>query len=68
MLGRCLHPFPDTQNGLGLTDADVGEALGERATRIYDKYGTLMLNTEGLTLAGAQRKATCTALFRKVGT
>ncbi|GIL93335.1 hypothetical protein Vretifemale_20745 [Volvox reticuliferus] len=52
--------------GLGLTDADAGEALRERATRIYDKYGTLMLNTEGLTLAGAQRKATCTALFRKV--
>ncbi|GLC45907.1 hypothetical protein PLESTF_000711100 [Pleodorina starrii] len=54
------------KTGLGLTDADVGEALRERATRIYDKYGTLMLNTEGLTLAGAQRKATCTALFRKV--
>ncbi|EFJ51676.1 hypothetical protein VOLCADRAFT_116322 [Volvox carteri f. nagariensis] len=52
--------------GLELSDADVGEALRERATRIYDKYGTLMLNTEGLTLSGAQRKATCTSLFRKV--
>ncbi|KXZ52969.1 hypothetical protein GPECTOR_8g341 [Gonium pectorale] len=52
--------------GLGLSDADAGEALRERSSRIYDKYGTLMLNTEGLTLSGAQRKATCTALFRKV--
>ncbi|KAG2451022.1 hypothetical protein HYH02_004292 [Chlamydomonas schloesseri] len=54
------------KTGLGLTDADAGEALRERSARIYDKYGTLMLNTEGLTLAGAQRKATCMALFRKV--
>ncbi|GFR52958.1 hypothetical protein Agub_g15631 [Astrephomene gubernaculifera] len=54
------------KNGLGLTDADAGEALRERSARIYDKYGTLMLNTEGLTLTGAQRKATCTALFRKL--
>ncbi|KAG2491532.1 hypothetical protein HYH03_010104 [Edaphochlamys debaryana] len=54
------------KEGLALTDADVGEALRERSQRIYEKYGTLMLNTEGLTLQGAQRKASCTALFRKV--
>ncbi|KAG2428421.1 hypothetical protein HXX76_011541 [Chlamydomonas incerta] len=54
------------KTGLGLSDADAGEALRERSARVYDKYGSLMLNTEGLTLAGAQRKATCMALFRKV--
>lgn len=30
--------------------ADVGDALRERGQRIYAKYGTLMLNTEGMTL------------------
>lgn len=60
-------PHPTPQTGLGLTDGDAGEALRERSARVYDKYGTLMLNTEGLTLSGAQRKATCMALFRKVG-
>eukprot|EP00198_Chlamydomonas_reinhardtii_P005783 XP_001695119.1 predicted protein [Chlamydomonas reinhardtii] len=54
------------KTGLGLTDGDAGEALRERSARVYDKYGTLMLNTEGLTLSGAQRKATCMALFRKI--
>lgn len=54
------------KSGLGLADADAAEALRERSQRVYDKYGSLMLNTEGMTLQGAQRKATCTALFRKV--
>jgi len=51
---------------LGLTDEDVAEALRERAQRIYDKYGTLMLNTEGMTNEGIERKATCQALVRKL--
>jgi len=50
----------------GLSDTDVAEALKERADRIYDKYGTLMLNTEGMTAAGIERKASCQALFRKM--
>lgn len=37
----------------------VSEALRERAARIYDKYGTLMLNTDGFTAEGLERKATC---------
>jgi hypothetical protein len=37
----------------------VAEALKERSQRIYDKYGTLMLNTEGMTADGLERKATC---------
>lgn len=60
-------PLLVPQAGLGLSDDDAAEALRERSQRVYDKYGSLMLNTEGMTLAGMQRKATCTALFRKVG-
>jgi len=37
----------------------VAEALKERSQRIYDKYGTLMLNTDGMTPEGLERKATC---------
>ena len=37
------------QRSAGLNDKEVAEALRERAQRIYDKYGTLMVNTEGLT-------------------
>jgi hypothetical protein len=44
----------------------VAEALRERAQRIYDKYGTLMLNIDGMTAEGVERKATCQALFRKL--
>lgn len=51
---------------LGLTDAQTAEALRERAQRVYDKYGTLMLNTEGMTLEGVQRKSTCKNLLRKL--
>lgn len=51
---------------LGLSDADVAEALRERAQRVYDKYGTLMMNAEGMTAAGLERKATCRALFQKL--
>lgn len=51
---------------LSLTDAQTAEALRERAQRVYDKYGTLMLNTEGMTLEGVQRKSTCKNLLRKL--
>ncbi|MEW5317099.1 MAG: hypothetical protein WDW38_008427 [Sanguina aurantia] len=51
---------------LSLTDAETAEAIRERAQRVYDKYGTLMLNTEGMTLEGVQRKSTCKNLLRKL--
>eukprot|EP00200_Dunaliella_tertiolecta_P002489 CAMPEP_0202346298 /NCGR_PEP_ID=MMETSP1126-20121109/5147_1 /ASSEMBLY_ACC=CAM_ASM_000457 /TAXON_ID=3047 /ORGANISM="Dunaliella tertiolecta, Strain CCMP1320" /LENGTH=394 /DNA_ID=CAMNT_0048937683 /DNA_START=1327 /DNA_END=2511 /DNA_ORIENTATION=- len=54
------------RDACGLNDDDVAEALRERAQRIYDKYGTLMLNTEGMTPEGIERKATCQNLFRKL--
>lgn len=54
------------KNALGLSDDEVSEALRERASRIYDKYGTLMLNTDGMTAEGLERKATCRALFSKL--
>ena len=44
----------------------MADALGERSQRIYDKYGTMMLNTEGFSATGLERKATCKALFQKV--
>jgi hypothetical protein len=49
-----------------LSDEEVAEALAERSQRIYDKYGTMMLNTEGFTVQGLERKATCKALFQKI--
>ncbi|GAX73835.1 hypothetical protein CEUSTIGMA_g1285.t1 [Chlamydomonas eustigma] len=49
-----------------LSDEEVAEALAERSQRIYDKYGTMMLNTEGFTAQGLERKATCKALFQKI--
>ncbi|KAL6759739.1 hypothetical protein V8C86DRAFT_2568137 [Haematococcus lacustris] len=50
----------------GLSDEQVAEALQERSQRVYDKYGTLMLNTDGMSSGGVERKAACTALFRKL--
>jgi len=49
-----------------LTDADVAAALAERAARIYARYGTVMLETAGMTAAGIERKAAARALFSKV--
>eukprot|EP00210_Caulerpa_lentillifera_P001951 g1872.t1 len=54
------------KKSLQLTEEDVATALKERAQRIYEKYGTLMLNTAGMTSAGVERKATCQALFSKI--
>jgi len=54
------------KHAAGLKDEEVAEAVRERAQRIYDKYGTLMVNTDGFTAAGVERKATCRNLFRKL--
>lgn len=63
---EALADLVHLKAALGLPPAEVAEALKERAQRIYDKYGTLMLNTEGMTAQGVERKATCRALFAKM--
>lgn len=40
--------------------------MKERAQRIYEKYGNVMLDTEGMSPAGIERKATSRALFSKL--
>jgi hypothetical protein len=37
---------------LGLDDAAVAGALAERARRIYEQYGTVMVNLEGMSQVG----------------
>jgi len=54
------------KKSLQLSEEDVATALRERSQRVYEKYGSLMLNTEGMTSAGIERKATCQALFSKL--
>lgn len=54
------------KSALGLNDAQVAEALNERAKRVYDKYGNVMLDTTGMSPAGIERKATSRALFSKL--
>lgn len=44
----------------------MADALRERAQRIYDKYGNVMMDVAGLSKAGVDRKATCRALFSKL--
>lgn len=44
------------KEALQLTGAEVASALRERAERVYDKYGTVMLDTAGMTAAGIERK------------
>eukprot|EP00192_Tetraselmis_astigmatica_P020810 CAMPEP_0117673324 /NCGR_PEP_ID=MMETSP0804-20121206/14409_1 /TAXON_ID=1074897 /ORGANISM="Tetraselmis astigmatica, Strain CCMP880" /LENGTH=300 /DNA_ID=CAMNT_0005482049 /DNA_START=237 /DNA_END=1139 /DNA_ORIENTATION=+ len=51
---------------LNLSDEQVVEAVKERSQRIYDKYGTLIMNAAGMTAEGATRKATGRALFSKL--
>ncbi|WPT14468.1 hypothetical protein PSENEW3_00000598 [Picochlorum sp. SENEW3] len=51
---------------LKLSDEEVAEALKERASRIFEKYGTVMLDTSGMSPAGVERKATSRALFSKM--
>lgn len=54
------------KSSLQLSDEQVSEAIQERAKRIYDKYGNVMLEVKGMTKAGVERKATCRALFSKL--
>jgi len=54
------------KGALVLDDAQVAEALGERAKRVYEKYGNVMLDTTGMSAAGIERKATSRALFSKM--
>ena len=44
----------------------MATALRDRAQRIYEKYGNVMLDVAGMTKAGIERKATCRALFSKL--
>lgn len=44
----------------------MAEALQTRAQRVYNTYGTLMLNTEGFTTVGLERRTACKALFQKL--
>lgn len=51
---------------LSLSDEEVAEALAERAERVYEKYGTVMVNLEGMSQAGIERKAAARNLFIKL--
>ena len=44
----------------------IAAALKERAQRVYDRYGNVMLEVQGMTKAGIDRKATCRQLFSKL--
>mmetsp|Transcript_20969 Transcript_20969/g.63126 ORF Transcript_20969/g.63126 Transcript_20969/m.63126 type:complete len:388 (+) Transcript_20969:212-1375(+) len=54
------------KQALSLSDQQVADAIKERSERIYKKYGNVMLETEGMTKGGIERKATCRALFSKL--
>jgi hypothetical protein len=66
--GDAVADAAALKTALALTDEQAAEALRERADRIYEKYGTLMLGAEaqGLSAAGLERKAACRALFAKL--
>eukprot|EP00887_Chlorella_sp_A99_P001570 scaffold8.g1570.t1 len=51
---------------LGLSDDEVADALRERAQRTYERYGTVMLDTTGMSAAGIERKMASRALFSKL--
>ena len=44
----------------------TADAIKERAQQVYQRYGTIMLNTAGMTAEGIERKATARALFSKL--
>ena len=54
------------KGALKLSDVQVAEALRERANRVYDKYGAVMLDSSGMSASGVERKATARALFSKM--
>ncbi|KAK9812144.1 hypothetical protein WJX73_000090 [Symbiochloris irregularis] len=51
---------------LQLSEEQIAAALRERAQRVYDRYGNVMLEVKGLSKAGIDRKATCRQLFSKI--
>lgn len=63
-----MSPCPDVLSICIIVNhaLQVSEAIQERAKRIYDKYGNVMLDVKGMTKAGVERKATCRALFSKL--
>lgn len=62
----ALQDMLHLKQALGLSQEQVASALRERSDRIYKKYGIVMLETEGMTKGGIERKATCRALFSKL--
>ncbi|KAL0027862.1 hypothetical protein WJX77_011371 [Trebouxia sp. C0004] len=63
---EAVNDVVQLKSSLQLSDEEVSEAIQERAKRIYDKYGNVMLEVKGMTKAGVERKATCRALFSKL--
>ena len=68
---HCTRMHDATMTGIlfikmGLRVEQVAAALKERAQRVYDQYGNVMLDVAGMTKAGIERKATCRALFSKI--
>ena len=63
---EALADLIELKSCLNLSDVEVADALKERASRIFEKYGTIMLDTSGMSPAGIERKATSRALFSKM--
>jgi hypothetical protein len=63
---ECIADLVELRGALNLTNEEVASALKERAERVYKQYGTVMLDTSGLSQAGIERKATSRALFSKM--
>lgn len=63
---EALADLIELKSCLGLSDVEVADALKERASRIFEKFGTVMLDTSGMSPAGVERKATSRALFSKM--
>lgn len=51
---------------LDLSDDDLAAAMKERAERVYAQFGTVMMDTNSMTNAGIERKATAKLLFSKM--
>uniref|UniRef100_A0A7S0V9P8 Armadillo-like repeats domain-containing protein n=1 Tax=Polytomella parva TaxID=51329 RepID=A0A7S0V9P8_9CHLO len=63
---NALLDLAKIKEAFAMTDDEVVEALKERAQRIYDKYGNLMLTTDGMSSQGVERKSACVSLFRRL--
>ena len=62
----CAEVWPSRQKWKSCGVLQVGEALHERAQRVYERYGNVMLDIKGMTKAGVDRKAACRQLFSKM--